>query len=268
MKWGKVLAVVFGAVVITALGIDAADTISGSRSTLLGQLVSSQTGACPSGMVEVKMATTFSCVDKYESSPSTNCFIKDIQNEAEAKTNLGNENCSSDSLEKAKPWRFVTREQAQLLCYRSGKRLPTAAEWYQIALGTPDETEVCNVDDTSVIAGRNDSQCVSAVGAVNTIGNVWEWVSDDVINGIYNNREIPKSGYVTQVDSDGVAIVTEIEPENDQFGEDYFWSESDGNFGVLKGGFFGSQSDAGIYATHMQTVPTMFGVAIGFRCVQ
>jgi hypothetical protein len=54
---------------------------------------------------------------------------------------------------------------------------------------------------------------------------------------------------------------------SDLFYSDYFWSTSEGAFGILRGGFFGSRSDAGVYAAHARTVPTSVGTAIGFRCI-
>ena len=99
------------------------------------------------------------------------------------------------------------------------------------------------------------------------IGNVWEWVSEDVIDGVYNGRAVPQSGYVDQIDSTGVAVKS-AETENQLFNSDYFWSKETGAFGMMRGGFYSSKSDAGIYALHAYTLPTSGGSAIGFRCVQ
>jgi formylglycine-generating enzyme required for sulfatase activity len=109
-------------------------------------------------------------------------------------------------------------------------------------------------------------ECVSAVGAEDTLGNVWEWVSDDVIEGKLGGRELPATGYVAQVDSEGIATLTSQEP-SDLFSQDYFWSQLTGAFGMIRGGFYGSKSDAGVYAIHADTLPTTSGTAIGFRCV-
>ena len=264
MKWLKVGAVVFGALIVTALGIDAADTLSGSRSTLLGQLIKSESGSCPAGMVEVPMASTFACVDIYEASPSDTCPQNDPQNELQSKENIDAVDCSADSKEGVYPWRFITREQAVTACMRAGKRLPTASEWHLTNIGTPD-TEVCNTNGPSAREGGGSS-CVSAIGAYDTIGNVWEWTSDDIVEGRYKDRQLPESGYITQVDADGIALLTGPQP-SDLFYEDYFWSSPTGVFGMLRGGFYGSKEDAGIYSTHAQTVPTTAGTAIGFRCV-
>ena len=36
----------------------------------------------------------------------------------------------------------------------------------------------------------------------------------------------------------------------------------------MRGGYYSSRNDAGVYTTHAGTVPTMAGAAIGFRCIQ
>ncbi len=148
---------------------------------------------------------------------------------------------------------------------RAGKRLPKASEWHLVNIGTPD-TSACNTNSAGVrVSGASDT-CVSALGAFDTIGNIWEWTADDIIDGVYEGRTLPESGYVTQVDSDGIALLTGTEP-SELFYDDYFWSSPTGAFGMLRGGFYGSKEDAGVYSTHAQTLPTTAGTAIGFRCV-
>jgi hypothetical protein len=267
MKWLKVGAVIFGAVLITALGIDAADTLSGSRSTLLGQVIGGgQGGICPSGMTEVATASTFKCVDIYEASPGANCPHEDPKNEIQSRENIESSSCGAVSAPEKKAWGYVTREQAVTACMRAGKRLPLSDEWYIVSVGTPDDASKCNTDSGGAVETGKNQECVSAVGAYDTIGNVWEWTSDDVIGGMHEGRELPEEGYVAQVDSGGVAVLTNPSP-SELFYKDYLWSSKEGAFGILRGGFYGSRSDAGIYAVHARTLPTAAGTAIGFRCV-
>lgn len=267
MKWLKVGGVVFGALVLTALGIDAADTLQGSRSTLLGQLVGARAGACPTGMIEVPAATTFTCVDKYEASPNASCPLATPNNELETNTNLADTTCGAASVAGVTPWRYVAREEAQLACVRSGKRLPTNEEWQLSAAGTPDSEADCNVSGSGVGQTGSKPACLSAAGIYDAVGNVWEWTHDDVFDGVYNGRTLPNEGYVTQVDRGGVATVSSSTPE-ELFGSDYFWSRAEGAYAMMRGGFYSSKTDAGVYAVHAATLPTMRGVAIGFRCVQ
>lgn len=266
MRGLKIGAVIFGAIVITALGIDAADTLSGNGGTMLGQLINSESGVCPAGMVEVAAANSFTCVDRYEASAHVSCRYQNSTNQLESAENLSNTTCAAVSESKAQPWRNITREQAMTACARAGKRLPTAGEWYQAALGTVDDAN-CNTTSNNVTAAGSNEACVSAAGAVDMIGNVWEWVSDDIVDGQLNERNVPREGYVAQVDGQGIPTVTNSTAE-ELFSADYFWSDEAGVYGMLRGGFYGSDSDAGIYSVHAKTLPTTAGVAIGFRCVQ
>ncbi len=269
MKWLKVGTVVVTAVVVTALGIDASDTLSGKGGTLLGQLVSSsKISTCPVGMVHVAAAQTFTCVDLYEASVGDECPIQSPNNEIETKQNIDTPSCSAESKKEVAPWRYITREQASVACLRSGKRLPKSSEWNLFSVGTPDTTPVCNTSsDTHKVTGVV-KECVSAVGAFDAVGNVWEWTTGDIIDGVYQGRIVPEEGYVAQVDADGMATLTDKTKPSPLFYDDYFWSASQGSFGILRGGFYGSQSDAGVYAIQARTLPTAAGTAIGFRCVK
>lgn len=267
MKWLKIGVVIFVAVSITALGIDAADTLQGSRSTLLGQIISSEVGECPAGMLEVPVAQSFTCVDMYEASASEDCPEKTPSNELQTKSNIDATDCGAISAPEQVPWRFVTREQAQTACLRSGKRLPKSSEWYLFSAGTPDSEAVCNIQSTNIRNTGFDDACKSAVGIYDAIGNVWEWASDDIIEGMHEGRMLPETGYVKQVDAHGMAVITDGNA-SELFSQDYFWTAQEGAFGMIRGGFYGSKSDAGVYAVHADTPPTSAGTAIGFRCVQ
>jgi hypothetical protein len=267
MKWLKVGAVIFSAVLITALGIDAADTLQGSRSTLLGQVIDvKESNNCPTGMAPVPMASSFTCVDIYEASASAECPYANPSNELQSQENVAHRECKAVSKPDVDAWRFVTREQAFTACMRAGKRLPKSEEWYLSSVGTVDTSENCNID-SGTVKKTGDNACISAVGAYDTIGNVWEWTSNDVIEGMLNGRELPQTGFVTQVDAQGIAVLTDTNA-SELFYKDYFWSSKQGTFGMLRGGFYGSKQDAGVYAVHADTPPTTAGTAIGFRCVQ
>jgi len=265
MKWLKVGAVVFVSVVLTTFAIDAADTLNGSGTTLLGQLISSEKSVCPTGMLAVPAATTFTCVDKYEASASADCPHQNPGNQTETAANVASANCGATSKPNVLPWRFVNREQAVTACLRGGKRLIASYEWFMIAAGTPDSAS-CNIDTGRVSSAGEHQSCVSAVGAYDTVGNVWEWTTADVIAGKHEGNDVPRAGYVSQVDSGGFPVLTSP-ASNGLFADDYFWSAGDGAYGVLRGGYYGSESDAGVYSVHAQTPPTNAGAAIGFRCV-
>lgn len=267
MKWFKVSLVIFGAVIITALGIDAADTLRGSEGTLLSQVISTGAGGCPKGMVSVEAVPGVTCVDAYEASPSVECPSTNPDQLVASMRNVEQPACQAESKQEALPWRFVTRDQAMQLCARGGKRLPTSEEWYALSLGMANVEGNCNIDSGNVAVTGSYNACIAPSGVYDLVGNVWEWVSDDVIDGVYNNTTLPSSGYVAQVDKTGVATESSKEPQ-ELFGKDYFWSMQEGAFGIIRGGYYASESDGGVYTVHADTRPTTASVGIGFRCVK
>jgi formylglycine-generating enzyme required for sulfatase activity len=267
MKFLKITGIVISAVVLTALGIDASDTLSGSHDTLLAQLISfDEKSVCPEEMVHVPSALTFTCVDRYEASAAESCPHQNPINELESKANADSPECKALSAKDANPWGSITREQAALACTRVGKRLPKSSEWYVFAAGTSEKEGMCNIASSGSTKTGVRDECLSAVGVNDAIGNVWEWVADDVIDGMYEGRKLPQEGYVVQVDAGGVATQTGVKP-SDLFYSDYLWSEGNGAFGMLRGGFYGSRSDAGVYAVQARTLPTSVSAAVGFRCI-
>jgi formylglycine-generating enzyme required for sulfatase activity len=161
----------------------------------------------------------------------------------------------------------VTYHQAKELCAKANKRLPTNAEWYAFALGTPDNGSVCNIATDGLKTEGEEGKCVTPRGVHDAIGNAWEWVDDTVVNGEWRGRALPPSGYVVNADRDGVASITHEVTPNHDLHDDYFWSDTTGEFGMLRGGFYGSGSDAGLYSVQAKTVLSLSGAAIGFRCV-
>jgi formylglycine-generating enzyme required for sulfatase activity len=110
-------------------------------------------------------------------------------NVAYAPCRIDGQNCANDiyavSLPSETPSSLITWFQAQEACANSGKRLPTNAEWQMGANGTPDAgpdngTTDCNTlseSGTSSPTGSR-SNCVSAVGAFDMVGNLAEWAAD------------------------------------------------------------------------------------------
>jgi formylglycine-generating enzyme required for sulfatase activity len=266
MKWGKIVLVIFGALVITALGIDAADTLTGKGGTLLSQVIKSDT-RCPKGMLPIDTIPGVSCIDQYEVSTSELCPNIDPRNMLESYKNVETKDCKAESAKGRLPWSFVTRDQAAQLCARGSKRLPTSAEWYALSMGMVDVESSCNVKSGTLKTSGSEPECVSPEGAFDLVGNVWEWVNDDVIDGVYNNRTLPTNGYVTQIDNRGIAVQT-APSENELYGGDYFWSSQSGAFGIVRGGYYDSDGDAGIFSVHADTAPNAASAGIGFRCIQ
>src|SRR5262245_40251486 len=102
------------------------------------------------------------------------------------------QSCAGDiyavSLPSVLPSAFVTWFQAEEACANASKRLPTSAEWQVGANGTPDpgpddQASSCNTFNGPADLGISTptgtrSQCVSARGAFDMVGNVAEWVAD------------------------------------------------------------------------------------------
>ena len=268
MKWVRLTLVVVGALVVTAFGIDAADTLRGENGTMLAQLVGKDAEECPKGMLPVRNVSGVACVDAYEASPSEGCSILSPRHMRDTQRNLSVQGCGATSKEGSEPWRFVTRDQAMQLCARSEKRLPTSAEWYALALGMADGPTACNTATRSVSSTGSFKECVSPAGAYDLVGNVWEWVRDDIIDGTYKERALPETGYVAQVDENGMATASTDNPDTPLFNDDYFWSQREGAYGIIRGGYYDSGNDGGVYAVHADTPPTSASPGIGFRCVR
>lgn len=261
----RFLLVTVGIVVLTSLGIDATDALRGSNSALSSLVQNSIKATCPEGMAEVSLGERHFCIDQYEVSPYTDCPMQIPNSALDTKLNLGSEDCWAESVPKQLPWVQVTFHQAKELCAAREMRLPTSLEWYEAALGTPD-TDACNIGNGSLQVAGSGVACVSARGVYDMIGNVWEWVDEEISEGIYNARPVPQQGYVTEADMTGIAAATSDTP-NDLYNNDYFWSDQVGNYTLLRGGFYGSGEDAGIYSAHLKTSPSFSSGAIGFRCV-
>ena len=266
MKITSLIFIIAVSITLTTLGIGASDMLTGTSGSLLGQLLGSTPDVCPSDMVQVAAALSFTCVDTYEVSAATDCLYPNPSSHVETVANLEQSTCQAVSVMGVSPWRFVTRDEAATACVRRGKRLPTATEWYAFTLGTPPSS--CNLTTNLLYPAGKNMNCTSPGGVIDAVGNVWEWVSDDIIDGVYNEHTIPQSGYVIQVDNGGVATETNIVQANIQFGNDYFWSEQSGAYGMIRGGFYGSQGEGGVYAVQGTIKPTFSGAAIGFRCIK
>jgi formylglycine-generating enzyme required for sulfatase activity len=99
------------------------------------------------------------------------------------------------------------------------------------------------------------------------IGNVWEWIDGEVNAGMYNNRLLPDGGYVSVADSAGIVLETTQTPHI-EFGNDYALTSKEGVKGMIRGGFYGSGDDAGIFAQNLSVPLDFRSAGIGFRCVK
>ncbi len=263
-RWFKATMTVFGAVMLSTLGIYASDKLQGIDTGVDQQVGARGSGTCREGMAPLKVQGTVLCVDIYEASPGEKCPYRTLSSILHSEQNANTKECYAISEEKVLPWNYVSLSQAQRMCAQGGKRLPTSEEWYHIALGT--NVDGCAIDEDGVRTTGN-TECISGIGAHDAIGNLWEWVDEQVVGNMYEGRALPEEGYVTSVDVAGIAI-TSGENADALYGDDYFWSTTEGVSGMIRGGFYGSDDDAGLYTVNA-SVPTNFATqGVGFRCVE
>ncbi len=265
----KEIIVVVLSVALTTLGIKAADQFSGDNKG------SKENNGCGVDMVYVVAPGGGFCIDKYEVSASENCPYAEPMSQSDTRFNVNDKKCKPVSKSGQTPWRFISQDQAILACAKAGKRLPTNEEWFAAALGTPDRLSGWSVNDCQVDNNWDDQpgktgdgiNCVSAAGAFDMIGNVWEWVSGTVDNGEYEGRELPSSGYINGTDSGVMPAKTEDEPDQNYY-DDYFWLTKKGVRGVARGGYWGNKGEAGQYSLYVVVEPSYTGKGIGFRCAK
>ena len=265
----EVIVVIF-AIILSTIGIKASDNFFGSEKT------ATDAGICPPGMVEVAFSEGDFCIDKYEAAVGSKCPMKNPNSQNDSLVNLDDPDCRPVSEPDNLPWRFISQDQAALACAKAGKRLPTNDEWFAAALGTPDQADSWTAADCQVnnnwpeqpgISGSGE-RCVSTFGAYDMIGNVWEWVKGAVMDGEYEGRTMPLTGYIQS--TDGVSLPAETNPTmpNPNYYNDYLWLKENGARGIARGGYWANQSDAGQYSLYIVSPPSYAGVGIGFRCVK
>jgi formylglycine-generating enzyme required for sulfatase activity len=169
------------------------------------------------------------------------------------------QNCVNDiyavSLAGVTPAAIATWFQAQTACANASKRLPSNAEWQMAVVGTPDPgpdngTTDCNTTTIgNVVATGSRSNCVSAYGAFDMVGNLYEWVAD------WGPR------------STGCGTWTAtISPTSDA--QCLAGAATTGEPGVLvRGGNFLMGTAAGPFAVQSLAASSN-GSAIGFRCAR
>lgn len=263
-KQVKIVLVICGAIVFSTIAIQASDIVRNIDGNLASLALHENT-VCGEGATLMQLSLGSLCVDVYEASAADTCPFPEPQSEIETQENINHLSCQAFSAPEKMPWRYVSMQQAQQLCARSGKRLPNNDEWYALASGMSDQSGCRTEGSTPIATGQ--AQCVTHAGIYDIVGNVWEWVDAQVTNGIYNKRPVPNSGYVQLVDGDGVVLETGESGRVD-YGDDYANTNSVGVYGMIRGGFYGSGEDAGLYAQNLAVPFDLKAPGVGFRCVR
>ena len=170
------------------------------------------------------------------------------------------QNCVDDvyavSLPGVPPSVAITWFQAQAACENAGKRLPSNAEWQAAVAGTPDPggddgTTDCNTGNAfKAIATGSRPACVSARGAFDMVGNVYEWVADWVPGSTRCGVWSPS---VSPTDDDQCLAGPGATGEPSA---------------LLRGGNFFSGALAGPHAVLGSNPVSGVNVSIGFRCAR
>ncbi len=270
-KWflSRQFLIIVISVVVTSVGIKAADKISSSAPKISGN------GLCPEDMVQVLAAKGNFCIDKYEASVGEECAHKSPGSEIDSRENLDNNSCAPISASGLTPWRYISQNQASLACARAGKRLPTNQEWQQAALGTADISDNWSADDCQVANNwsaqpgptGSGSRCVSASGAFDMVGNLWEWTDGTVYEGKFNEKILPDQGYVKAINQDALPSETGLAGDESYY-NDYLYLKKNGTRAIARGGYWNNKEQAGVYSAYIVSLPSYAEAGIGFRCVK
>ena len=265
------------ALFLLTIGIDAADHYDNFSQSMIGKIVGNKpAGPCPTDMIFIPTDKGGFCIDAYEASPGKDCPNQEVIDQLQSRDNVNAQTCAAQSATGKKPWRFISQTQAMTACAKAGKRLPSNEEWYLASLGTPDLEKQWSVDDCHVSnnwseqpgltgSGKN---CVSASGAFDMVGNVWEWVKGEINDGVYEGKTLPESGNIMSVDVNGVSVETNQDKPDANFNSDYFWVKNSGLRGMARGGYWDNGAGAGVYAMYLVSPPSFAGNGVGFRCAK
>jgi len=177
------------------------------------------------------------------------------------------------------PSRHTTWFQAEAACRASGKRLPRDAEWLTAARGTIDPGASNGIAGSCVTSGNGPRvtgggvACVSASGAQDMIGNLWEWVAEWHMSAGNSDSELANNAGATVAwKADPV-----FEPGADYKG-DAFWNvgsraiingsqRKNSPAAAMRGGSWGDGEKAGLFALYLGGAPAHWYSNAGFRCV-
>ncbi len=188
------------------------------------------------------------------------------------------------------PARWVTWFQAAELCRASGKRLPTGEEWIAAARGTPDPAtnELGDGRERRCLTnvsgpGRTGERapivgaigCQSRWGALDMIGNVWEWTAEWYAS-VGQVTSVAQTTIGARVA--GIRVNDAVTAWPTGYGGDStdnvtstVVNDSEGRTGIpaaaFRGGNWGYRTLAGVNTLALSYGPSSWNADVGFRCV-
>ena len=172
------------------------------------------------------------------------------------------------------PWVSVTQTSARTACANVGKHLCSSAEWlgaanikgkvYYLPADLSASPYLCNTNskcEGAACATGNSTNCVSAEGVYDMIGNVWEWTNEVVTT-------IAPAGCTTCYPNSTGKFSSSTGIATAKYGNDYVYFSPGTNVGkaVYRGGGWDDGADAGPFAAALDIGPASAGTGIGFRC--
>ena len=241
---------------------------------------------CPTGMAFIPKLGGF-CIDQYEASRSDATFC-DNGNAwtGDCENHYGTSTTPASAADRI-PWVSITQTAASTACQAAGKHLCSGQEWmaaanlngqiYDLSDATTQATCVVDVvkyclnhSSTSGEAcntGSNDdtnapSNCKSAEGVYDLIGNVWEWTSEVVdvnADSIDDGWNYPNDDVTPNLWGNTT--------KSAHYGNDgiYTSSTKDGR-AVVRGGSWSIGGGAGLFCVALSFAPGSTYYGIGFRC--
>ena len=162
-----------------------------------------------------------------------------------------------------KPSASMTWFQAAAACAFSGKHLCTNGEWQVAALGTPDDSSSCNISTSAPENAGNRAACISQNGAMDMVGNLWEWVDlwgqAGKVDTSYSGQSAAPwpSGY-----GDGKDLTANVNGEAHN-GSVY---QTGIPAAAFRGGGFSYGTSAGVFELSLNHGPSYSSTSYGARC--
>jgi formylglycine-generating enzyme required for sulfatase activity len=164
------------------------------------------------------------------------------------------------SIPGVRPTDCISWFRANQACLLSGKRLLTNREWQGAAAGTPDPgtdnlTTDCAVESPQPVNTGSRSNCQSAWGVFDMVGNVSEWVAD------WSEVASNCTDWTTTAGIPG--------SDRSCFGGAGGAGGSSLPSAMVRGGSFSSETGAGVFSVDAEFAASMAGESgLGFRCAR